>query len=61
MELAVQVNGKVRGRITVSAGAADGEVEAAALSEPKVIEHLAGKTVVKVVVVAGRLVSVVAK
>ena len=61
LELAVQVNGKVRGRITVPAGVSEDAIREKALLEPKVVEHLAGKTVVKVVIVAGRLVSVVVK
>jgi leucyl-tRNA synthetase len=61
LELAVQVNGKVRGRITVSAEAPEDEVERKALDDPKVQEHTRGKEIVKVVVVPGRLVSVVVK
>ena len=55
----VQVNGKVRGRITVSADAPDQELERLALADPVVQAHLAGKTVRKVVVASGRLVSIV--
>jgi leucyl-tRNA synthetase len=55
----VQVNGKLRGRITVSPEAADGELEAAALAEPGVRAHVQGKSVKKVVVAKGRLVSIV--
>jgi leucyl-tRNA synthetase len=61
VELAVQVNGKVRGRITVSAEASEDEVKRKALDDPKVQEHTRGKEMVKVVVVPGRLVSVVVK
>ncbi len=61
VELAVQVNGRVRGRIRVASEAPEEDVKTAALSDPKVVEHLAGKSIVKVVVVAGRLVSVVVK
>ncbi len=61
LELAVQVNGKVRGRITVAREAGDDEVRRLALAEPKVAEHLAGREVVKLVVVPGRLVSVVVR
>jgi leucyl-tRNA synthetase len=59
LELAVQVNGKVRGRITVAREAAEDEIRRRALAEPKVAEHVAGKTVVKTKVVPGRLVSLV--
>jgi leucyl-tRNA synthetase len=57
----VQVNGKLRGRVSVPAGADDAVLEAAALAEPSVRAHVDGKTVVKVVVAKGRLVSIVVK
>jgi leucyl-tRNA synthetase len=60
IELPVQVNGKVRDRVIVAADAADDEIVAAALALPNVVAHTAGKTVRKVVVVPGKLVSVVA-
>jgi len=53
----VQVNGKVRGRVEVAAGAAEDEVRAAALAA--VAEHVAGREPRKVIVVPGRMVSVV--
>jgi leucyl-tRNA synthetase len=53
----VQVNGKVRGRIEVPAGSAEDEVRAAALAE--VAPVLEGREPRKVIVVAGRMVSVV--
>src|SRR5262249_53509318 len=55
----VQVNGKVRSRLTVRADASGQEVEKLALADPVVQHHIAGKTVKKVVVANGRLVSVV--
>jgi leucyl-tRNA synthetase len=55
----VQVNGKVRGRLTVPAEASEDELEALALADTAVQPHLAGKTVKKVVVARGRLVSIV--
>jgi len=61
VELAVQVNGKVRGRITVAREADEAAVRRAALAEPRVAEMLDGREVVKVVVVPLRLVSVVAR
>ena len=59
VEYPVQVNGKVRGRITVSANAGVDTVEAAALADEKVQTFLAGATPKKVIVVAGRLVNLV--
>jgi leucyl-tRNA synthetase len=60
IELPVQVNGKVRDRLTVAVDAAEDDIVAAALALPNVVLHLEGKTVRKVVVVPGKLVSVVA-
>ncbi len=55
----VQVNGKVRSRLTVAADTAGKELEALALADPQVQKHLEGKTVRKVVVVGGKLISIV--
>jgi leucyl-tRNA synthetase len=59
VEYPVQVNGKVRGHITVPADADADAVEAAALADEKVQAFLAGATPKKVIVVAGRLVNLV--
>jgi leucyl-tRNA synthetase len=61
VELAVQVNGKVRGKITVAADADEKTILAAAKAEPKVAEQIAGKTIVQEKVVPGRLVILVVK
>jgi leucyl-tRNA synthetase len=61
VELAVQVNGKVRGHVVVARDADEGEIRARALAEPRVAEHVQGKQMVKLVVVPGRLVSVVVR
>ena len=57
--IVVQVNGKVRGKITVAADADEETVKQAALADENVARFVADKTVNKVVVVPGRLVSVV--
>jgi leucyl-tRNA synthetase len=57
--IVVQVNGKVRGKVTVSADADNETVEATALADANVIRFIEGKTVRKVIVVPGRLVNVV--
>ncbi len=57
--LAVQVNGKVRDRVTVAAEADEATVRAAALAAEGVLKSLDGKTPKKVIVVKGKLVSVV--
>ncbi len=59
IEIPVQINGKLRERITVKKDASAAEVEAAALASPKVQEHLGGKTPRKVIVVPGKLVNIV--
>ncbi|AQS55318.1 leucine--tRNA ligase [Novibacillus thermophilus] len=61
VELAVQVNGKVRDKLTVPAGADNKEVEEMALARSKVQQQLNGKTVHKVIVVPKKLVNIVAK
>jgi leucyl-tRNA synthetase len=60
-ELVCQVNGKVRDRVTASTTASQEELKALALAAPNVIAHTAGKEIVKVVVVAGKLVNIVVK
>ena len=55
----VQVNGKVRSRLTVPAETTESELEALALADLAVQAHTQGKTIRKVVVVKGRLVSIV--
>jgi leucyl-tRNA synthetase len=57
----VQINGKVRGRVTVAAESSEAEIREAALADPSVAQHTAGKSVVKVIVAKGRLVSIVIK
>jgi leucyl-tRNA synthetase len=59
IEYPVQVNGKVRGHVTVPAGATTEEVEAAALADARVAAAVDGATPKKVIVVPGRMVNVV--
>jgi len=59
VEVAVQVNGKVRAQVTVAADADDAAHEAAARADARVVAALAGKTVRKVIVVPGRIVNFV--
>jgi leucyl-tRNA synthetase len=59
VELVLQVNGKLRGKLVVPANADKDAIEAAAKASPEVGRHAAGATVKKVVVVPGRLVNVV--
>jgi leucyl-tRNA synthetase len=59
IELVIQVNGKMRGKVAVAADAADADIRAAALAEPNVQRFMAGKQPRKVIIVPRRLVNVV--
>ena len=61
VEVAVQVNGKVRDKLTVSVSLSKEELEAAAKALPRVQEFTEGKTVVKVIVVPTKLINIVVK
>jgi leucyl-tRNA synthetase len=61
IEVPVQVNGKLRGKVSVPAGSDQAALEAAAKTDEKIAELLAGKTIVKTIVVPGRLVNFVVK
>jgi leucyl-tRNA synthetase len=57
----VQLNGKLRGHIVVSADASEDTTRQAALNDEKVKAAIADKQIVKVIVVAGKLVNIVAR
>ena len=59
IEYPVQVNGKVRGRITVATDADMAAVEAAALTDERIVASLDGGTPKKVIVIPGRMVNIV--
>jgi len=59
IEIAVQVNGKVRSRISIGAESSESEAIEAALADDRIHAELAGRTPRKTVYVRGRLVSVV--
>jgi leucyl-tRNA synthetase len=61
LEIPVQVNGKLRGKIAVPHGAPQSDIEAAALAEPNVQTHTAGKTIAKLIVVPGKMVNIVVR
>ena len=61
IEIAVQISGKLRGTILVPADADRDSVLAAAKSDPKIAAQLEGKTIVKEIVVPGKIVNIVAK
>lgn len=60
IELAVQVNGKIKDRIVVAADADEATIKARALDSAKVVEALAGQSPRKVIVIKSRLVNIVA-
>jgi leucyl-tRNA synthetase len=61
IEVPVQINGKLRGRILAAADISRDDLEAAAKVDERIAELLAGKTIVKSVIVPGRLVNFVVK
>jgi leucyl-tRNA synthetase len=61
ISIAVQVNGKLRGQVTVPADAGESAIESAAQDDEKIKAHLDGKTIIKKIHVKGRLLNIVAK
>jgi leucyl-tRNA synthetase len=61
LEIPVQVNGKLRARVSVPHGSSEDEVKAAALADANVQAHTAGKTVVKAIYVQGKMLNLVVK
>jgi leucyl-tRNA synthetase len=59
LEIVVQINGKLRGRVTVPANASEDAVRETALADPQVHKWVEGKAIRKVIVVKGKLVNVV--
>jgi leucyl-tRNA synthetase len=61
VEIVVQINGRVRGKLKVAAGASQDEVMKLANAEPGIQPQLAGKTIVKVIYVQDKLLNLVVK
>ena len=61
VEVPVQVNGKLRGKVTVATDADEATIQDAAAADEAVARFLAEKTIVKTIVVPGRLVNFVVK
>jgi len=59
--LVIQVNGKLRGRVSVPASITEGEARELALGQERVQAHIRGKEITRVIYVPGRLVNVVAR
>ncbi|EYE88965.1 leucyl-tRNA synthetase [Fervidicella metallireducens AeB] len=61
VEMAVQINGKVRGKVEVPSTADEKEIEKIALEDKKVKEYINGKEIKKVIVIKGRIINIVVK
>jgi leucyl-tRNA synthetase len=61
LEIPIQINGKLRSRLTVAPETAKEQLEVLALADAKVREHTDGKQIVKIIVVPNRLVNIVVK
>ena len=61
ISIAVQVNGKVRGTIDVNMEDDDNSIKEKALNNSKVMKHIDGKEIVKIIVVKGKIVNIVVK
>jgi leucyl-tRNA synthetase len=59
VEIPVQVNGRLRGKVKVPAGAGEADVVTQAKTEPSVAAHVAGKQVKKIIFVPDKLVNIV--
>ena len=60
-QIAVQVNGKVRGEITINTSLTEDEIKEKALNHENVKKHISGKEVVKVIVIKGKIINIVVK
>ena len=61
IELIIQINGRVRGKILVDNGLNEEQTREAALNDPRIKVLIAGKEIIKVVVVPNKLVNIVLK
>ena len=59
IELVVQVNGKLRGKVFIPTGADKAQVQKIALADANVSKHIGDKAVKKVIIIPGKLVNVV--
>lgn len=61
VEIAIQINGKIKSRINVASNLTEDEIKESALNDSTIIENTQGKNIVKVIVIKGRLVNIVVK
>jgi len=59
IEIPVQINGKLRTRLSASANISDDELRALALADPKIIQALAGATPIRIILKSQKLVNIV--
>ena len=59
IEMVIQVNGKLRGKITVNKNADQKQIETLAVEDENVKRYIDGKTIRKIIVITGRLVNIV--
>ena len=60
-EIAIQINGKIRSKLNVSNSLNDKEIEEIVLKDTEIANFIQGKTIVKIIVIKGRLVNIVVK
>jgi len=61
VEIAIQINGKIKERIMIPSSASDEEIQELALADATIRKETEGKNIVKVIVIKGRLVNIVVK
>ena len=61
IEIAIQINGKIRARINIASNTSEEEIKETAVNNPDIKKQLEGKNIIKVIVIKGRLVNIVAK
>lgn len=61
VDIVIQINGKLRGKIQVSRDLNDQAVEVLALKEPNVLKHLEGLNIVRVIIIKHKIINIVAK
>ncbi|MBB6696756.1 leucine--tRNA ligase [Clostridium algidicarnis] len=61
IEIAIQVNGKIKTRINIASGLSEDLIKEAALNDSDITSSIEGKSIVKVIVIKGRLVNIVVK
>ena len=61
VEIAIQINGKIKNRINIASGLSEEEIKTAALEDSVIKSNTEGKNIIKVIVIKGRLVNIVVK